>query len=76
MDSRSQIKTFYQKYPNEPVENLERAYKKKTQANGEPTISEINYIFTGEKAFGRFLDLTTVYELYLNLPGIKYLTYF
>lgn len=32
-------------------------------------------MFTGEEAFGRFLDLTTVHELYLNLPGIKRVTY-
>jgi splicing factor 3A subunit 3 len=28
-------------------------------------------MFTGEEAYGRFLDLTGLHELYLNLPGIK-----
>ncbi|RDL38751.1 C2H2 and C2HC zinc finger [Venustampulla echinocandica] len=69
------IKSFHQKYPNEPVENLERAYKRKAPAEGEPIISEVDNMFTGEEAFGRFLDLTTIHELYLNLPGIKRLTY-
>ncbi|TVY17280.1 Pre-mRNA-splicing factor [Lachnellula arida] len=71
----SDIKSFHQKYPNEPVENLERAYKKKAHVEGEPTISEVDNMFTGEEAFGKFLDLTTVHELYLNLPGIKRVTY-
>jgi splicing factor 3A subunit 3 len=69
------IKSFHQKYPNEPVENLERAYKKKAPAEGEPMISEVDNMFTGEEAFGRFFDLTTLHEQYLNLPGIKRLTY-
>ena len=71
----SEIKTFHAKYPNEPVENLEKAYKKRAPVEGETTTSEIDNMFTGEEAFGRFLDLTTIHELYLNLPGIKRLTY-
>lgn len=70
-----EIKTFHQKYPNEPVENLERAYKKRTPAEGETVVSEVDNMFTGEEAYGRFLDLTTIHEQYLNLPGIKRLTY-
>lgn len=70
-----EIKTFHQKYPNEPVENLERAYKKRTPLEGETMTSEIDNMFTGEEGFGRFFDLTTVHDLYLNLPGIKRLTY-
>jgi splicing factor 3A subunit 3 len=71
----AEIKSFHQRYPNEPVENLERAYKKRTAGEGEITMSEIDNIFTGEEAFGRFFDLTTIHELYLNLPDIKRLTY-
>jgi splicing factor 3A subunit 3 len=69
------IKSFHQRYPNEPVENLERAYKKKTLGEGEIPTYEIDNLFTGEEAFGKFLDLTTIHELYLNLPGIKRLSY-
>lgn len=69
------IKTFHQRYPNEPVENLERAYRKKTFAEGEIPSYDIDNMFTGEEAFGRFLDLTTIHEMYLNLPGIKRLSY-
>jgi len=71
----AEIKEFHAKYPNEPVENLERAYKKRTPAEGETTTSEIDTMFTGEEAFGRFLDLTTIHEFYLNLPSIKRLSY-
>lgn len=70
-----EIKAFHQKYPNEPVENLERAYKKKAPAEGDVLVSEIDNMFTGEEAFGKFLDLTTIHEQFLNLPNIKRLTY-
>jgi len=32
-------------------------------------------MFTGEEAFGKFLDLTTLHEGYLNLPGVKRVSY-
>jgi splicing factor 3A subunit 3 len=70
-----EIKSFHQRYPNEPVENLEKAYKKRAPVEGEVIPSEIDNMFTGEEAFGRFLDLTTIHELYLNLPNIKRMTY-
>jgi len=69
------IKSFHQKYPNEPVENLEKAYKKKAPVEGETMTSEIDNMFTGEEAFGRYFDLTIAHEFYLNLPSIKRLTY-
>ncbi|KAI9744194.1 MAG: hypothetical protein M1818_002346 [Claussenomyces sp. TS43310] len=65
------IKSFHQRYPNEPVENLERAYKKRIPTEGDVVTSEIDNLFTGEEAYGRFLDLTGLHELYVNLPGIK-----
>ncbi|KAF7884852.1 hypothetical protein EAF00_010670 [Botryotinia globosa] len=70
-----EIKSFHQRYPNEPVENLEKAYKKKAPMEGETATSEIDNMFTGEEAFGRFLDLTTIHEIFLNLPNIKRLSY-
>lgn len=71
----AEIKSFHQKYPNEPVENLEKAYKMKTPGEGEVVTSEIDNMFTGEEEFGKYFDLTVTHELYLNLPGIKRLTY-
>lgn len=66
-----EIKDFHRRYPNEPVENLERAYKRR-QGDGETqTASLVDTMFTGEEGFGRYFDLTTLHEDYLNLPGIK-----
>lgn len=69
------VKDFHRRYPNEPLENLERAYKRRQAAEGEPIVSETDNMFSGEESNGRFLDLTTLHEDYLNLPGIKRLTY-
>ena len=72
-----EIKSFHRRYPNEPVENLERAYKRKVPAEGESATAEVDNLFTGEEAWGRFLDLTQPHEEYLNLnvPGAKRLPY-
>jgi splicing factor 3A subunit 3 len=56
------------------VENLERAYKRTAPAEGESS-AEIDNLFTGEEAWGKFLDLTVQHEGYLNLPGIKRINY-
>lgn len=71
-DELNKIKDFHKRYPNEPVENLERAYKR-AEDGGPPGgfAGDINTIFTGEEAFGRFFDLTLPHEDYLNLPGVK-----
>jgi splicing factor 3A subunit 3 len=68
----SNIKEFHRRYPNEPVENLERAYKRRQPADGEfNRYTEVDNMFTGEEAYGRFFDLTRLHEDYLNLPGVK-----
>ncbi|KAJ5716590.1 hypothetical protein N7493_008501 [Penicillium malachiteum] len=67
------IKDFHKRYPNEPVENLEQAYKPRQP--GDVEFMEIDNMFTGEERFGKFFDLTTIHEQYLNLPGIKRLNY-
>lgn len=69
------LKDHHRQYPNEPVENLERAYKRRRQDDGEMLVSEVDNMFTGEEGNGRFLDLTTLHEDYLNLAGVKRLTY-
>lgn len=70
-----EIKDFHKRYPNEPVENLERAYKRRLPSEGDTYGTEVELMFTGEEAYGQFLDLTTHHEDYLNLPGVKRLTY-
>lgn len=69
------IKDFHNRYPNGPVENLERAYKRRQPGEGEIPGVEIDNMFTGEEGYGQFLDLTTIHEDYLNLPGVKRLSY-
>ncbi|KAF7195839.1 Pre-mRNA-splicing factor sap61 [Pseudocercospora fuligena] len=71
-DELNKIKDFHKRYPNEPVENLERAYKR-PEDGGPPAgfAGDIDTMFTGEEAFGRFFDLTMRHEEYLNLPGVK-----
>ncbi|KAI1943752.1 Splicing factor 3A subunit 3 [Ophidiomyces ophidiicola] len=68
-----EIKDFHRRYPNEPVENLERAYRRRQ--DGETLVSAVEHMFTGEESYGQFFDLTTIHEEYLNLPGVKRLTY-
>ncbi|KJX98421.1 splicing factor 3a subunit 3 like protein [Zymoseptoria brevis] len=71
-DEVKKIKTYHERYPHEPVENLERAYKR-PQDGGPPGgfAGDIESMFTGEEAFGRFFDLTMLHDEYLNLPGMK-----
>lgn len=79
------LKTFHRRYPNEPVENLERAYKRRLAGeNGggagavvvpDHFLFEIDAMFTGEESNGRFFDLTQSHEEYLNVPGVKRTTY-
>ncbi|KAF9891476.1 hypothetical protein FE257_003942 [Aspergillus nanangensis] len=69
------IKDFYKRYPNEPIENLERAYRRRIPGEGESFGMDVDNMFTGEEGYGQFLDLTTLHEDFLNLPGVKRLTY-
>ncbi|KAL1593706.1 Pre-mRNA-splicing factor sap61 [Paraconiothyrium brasiliense] len=62
------IKAYHEKYTNLPVENLEKAYKRRSPEDHAHSIAAIDSMFTGEEGFGRFFDLTTLHEQYLNLP--------
>ncbi|KAF8460627.1 splicing factor 3a subunit 3 [Kalaharituber pfeilii] len=70
-------KDFHRRYPNEPVENLERAYKRRAVEGAEGGMNgiDIDNMFTGEELNGRFLDMTQNHTEYLNLPGVKRITY-
>ena len=70
-----EMKDFHRRYPNEPVENLERAYKRRAPGEGESTTADIDNLFSGEEAFGKYFDLTASHEEYLNLPNVKHLSY-
>jgi len=69
------IKSHHAQYTSQPVENLERAYKPKRGPDAEAQIAAIDAMFTGEESFGRFFDLYTCHELFLNLPNAKRLSY-
>jgi splicing factor 3A subunit 3 len=71
------IKDFHRRYPGEPVENLERAYKRRQPGDsGAPDyLNDVDAMFKGEESNGRFFDLTQNHEEYLNLPGVKRTTY-
>ncbi|KAK6221577.1 Pre-mRNA-splicing factor sap61 [Pestalotiopsis sp. IQ-011] len=66
-----EVKNFHSRYPNEPVENLERAYKPKKTTEGDFISNAVDSMFTGEEAFGRFFDLHSCHESYLNLQNAK-----
>lgn len=70
-----EIKDFHKRYPNEPSENLELAYKQQQAGEGDVSATEVDNMFTGEESFGQYLDLIALHEQYLNLPGIKRLPY-
>lgn len=71
----AEIKEHHKRYPNEPIENLEQAYNRRQPGEGEAPRTGIDNMFTGEEAFGQYLDLTTFHKDYLNLPGVKRLNY-
>ncbi|KAI1165191.1 hypothetical protein F5B18DRAFT_670070 [Nemania serpens] len=71
----AEIRSFHARYPNEPVENLERAYRPKKSADEAAQPSIVDVMFTGEEGFGRFFDIQTCHAQYLNLPNAKRLSY-
>ncbi|PVH92889.1 hypothetical protein DM02DRAFT_619658 [Periconia macrospinosa] len=66
------VKDFHRRYPNEPVENLEKAYKRRTPEDQARSLAAIDSMFTGEEGFGRYFDLTMLHKQYLNLPFHKH----
>lgn len=69
MKELDSIKDHYRRYPAEPVENLEKAYKNRTPEDHQRAVARIESMFTGEEGFGRFFDLTMLHEQFLNLPA-------
>jgi splicing factor 3A subunit 3 len=70
----NEIKSYHARYPNEQAENSEIRYRHRRAGDDQmPYIVE--GMFSGEEAYGRFFDLHTSHESYLNLPSVKRLTY-
>lgn len=71
MQQIAEIRDFHNRYPNEPVENLEKAYKKRSPEDHMQSIAAIDAIFTGEEGFGRFFDLSTLHVQYSNIDILR-----
>lgn len=69
----SRIKEHHARYPNEQAENSEQWYRPRKGGDDHPYI--VDSMFSGEEAFGRFFDLHSSHDEYLNLPGAKRLGY-
>ncbi|KAK2595046.1 Pre-mRNA-splicing factor sap61 [Conoideocrella luteorostrata] len=70
------IREHHARYPNEQAENSEQRYKQRPGGDASgPVATVVDSIFSGEEAFGRFFDLNTCYDSYLNLPNVKRHTY-
>ncbi|RDA88548.1 hypothetical protein CP532_5897 [Ophiocordyceps camponoti-leonardi (nom. inval.)] len=71
-----ELREHHSRYPNEQAENSEQRYKPKHHGDPDgfmPCI--VDTIFSGEEAYGRFFDLNTCHETFLNLPNARRLTY-
>lgn len=68
-----ETKQFHKRYPNEQVDNLERAYKRPEDGGpiGGVFPGDMSTMFRAEEGLGRFFDLTLLHEEYLNLPGVR-----
>ncbi|TDZ65221.1 Pre-mRNA-splicing factor sap61 [Colletotrichum trifolii] len=69
------VRDHHAKYPNEQAENSELRYRAKKPSDDELMPYIVDRIFTGEEGFGRFFDLHSCHESYLNLPNVKRLSY-
>lgn len=69
------VRDHHARYPNEQAENSEQRYKQQRFDDGMEMPSIVDSIFSGEEAFGRFFDLNTSHESYLNLPNVRRLNY-
>lgn len=69
------IKEHHARYPNEQAEISELRYRPHAGGDGEPLPSLVDSMFSGEEAFGRYFDLHTCHEEYVNLPNVKRLAY-
>ncbi|RDA95890.1 hypothetical protein CP533_5222 [Ophiocordyceps camponoti-saundersi (nom. inval.)] len=71
-----ELREHHSRYPNEQAENSEQRYKPKHHGDSNGLMpSIVDSIFSGEEAYGRFFDLNTCHEAFLNLPNAKRLTY-
>ncbi|KAL7754202.1 Pre-mRNA-splicing factor sap61 [Sorochytrium milnesiophthora] len=66
-------KEYHRRHPNATVEPMELDFMSSEQQQQD--IDSLETLFSGEEAYGRFLDLHALHEQYLNLPGVRTLNY-
>ncbi|KAJ3379554.1 hypothetical protein HDU84_006547, partial [Entophlyctis sp. JEL0112] len=66
------IKDYHRKHPEEKIEILELEVAK---VNEDQEFDDIENMFSGEEARGRFLDLNIPFETYVNLKNVKRINY-
>ena len=69
-DQLKSIREYHRKFPGEPV----------SQTNEETLLAEVlegtaEEGFTGEEAEGRYVDMHSLHEMYLNLKGVERIDY-
>jgi splicing factor 3A subunit 3 len=76
----AELKEVHRLHPDLQVEDLEKNYRKRSREEMEDdrtvlrrallTVA-ITAMFTGEESWGRFIDLNTFHERFLNLRGVR-----
>ncbi|RKO88537.1 hypothetical protein BDK51DRAFT_17016, partial [Blyttiomyces helicus] len=69
------IKDYHRRYPNEQVELMELEFQHRDKEKEE---EDLENMFSGEEGFGKYVDMHSLFEKYVNLKGAKqinYLTY-
>jgi splicing factor 3A subunit 3 len=72
----AELREIHRRHPNLQVEDLEKNYLKRSREEMEE--DPITNMFTGEESWGRFLDLTSLHEVFVNLrdfPRYQYIEY-
>lgn len=71
------IREHHHKYPGEPREDLAAIYKKKPTVddNGQRVETVVDKMFSGEEAYGRYFDLESLHQQFINLPDNRHPTY-
>ncbi|ORX89740.1 hypothetical protein K493DRAFT_305538 [Basidiobolus meristosporus CBS 931.73] len=74
------IKDYHRRYPNEVVEPLELEYMQQEYVEENDALNIVSpagldRIFSGEEGFGKYLDLHSLHDQFMNLKNVKKLNY-
>jgi len=68
------IKDYHRRYPNEVGSYMDVEFGI-LENRREEIVEGLETTFTGEESYGRFLDLNSVYEMYINLKQFERIDY-